>query len=418
MEPLAIAALSALTPPSVARVFHDDRLEPIPYDDPTDMAAITVETYTASRAYQIAAEYRRRGVPVVMGGFHATLAPDDVARHADAIVLGEAEPVWARVLEDLARGALAKRYVADKPAGIVARPDRTLFAGRKYLDIALVETGRGCHFACDFCSIASFFKSSYRARPIEEIVGDIVGVRSKNIFFVDDNIAVDRGRTLALLKALIPLKIRWVGQASLNVAADDEMLRLMQKSGCWGLLVGFESLNPAVLAAMGKQVNRNAPDYATAIARLRRHGISVYGTFVFGYDMDTPAAFQPVLDLVLRERLFFAAFNHLIPFPGTPLYDRLQAENRLLHEAWWLAPDFQFGDVPFSPIHFRPEELAARCLAFRKKFYEAGSILRRGLDLQANCRSMAKAFTYLALNLASRRDVDARQGMPLGTPEA
>ena len=418
MEPLAIATLSALTPGSIERVFHDDRLEPIPYDDPTDLAALTVETYTARRAYQIAAEYRRRGVPVAMGGFHATLAPDDVARHADAVVVGEAEPVWPHVLDDLARGALAPRYVANTPAEIVASPDRAILSGRNYLNIALVETGRGCRFACDFCSIASFFKSTYRARPIEDIVREVASVRSRPVFFVDDNIAVDRRRTLELLEALIPLGIRWVGQASLHAAADEEMLRLMEKSGCWGLLIGFESLNPEVLSVMGKQANRKAPDYSAAITHLRKHGISVYGTFVFGYDADTPAAFQPVLDLAIRERLFFAAFNHLIPFPGTPLYDRLRVENRLLHEAWWLAPDFRFGDVPFQPRQFEPEELAARCLAFRKKFYQAGSILHRGLDFQANCRNLAKAGAYLALNLASRRDVDRRQGMLLGMPEA
>jgi radical SAM superfamily enzyme YgiQ (UPF0313 family) len=419
MEPLAIGVLSALTPPRHERVFYDDRLDEVTYDVPTDLAAINVETYTARRAYQIAAEYRRRGVPVVMGGFHATLVPDEVARHADAVVVGEAENVWPQLLADLESGGLRKRYQsAERPSLAGIMPDRTLYANKPYIDLALVETARGCRYACEFCSISSFYRKTYEARPIADVVADIQSLNRRHVFFVDDNICVDRNRTRDLLEALIPLRIRWIGQVSLDVTEDDELLDLMRRSGCIGVLIGFESLNPESLKTMGKKVNREMGDYARALRKLRKHGLAVYATFVFGYDGDTEASFEQTLEFALHHRFFFMAFNHLVPFPGTPLYDRLARDNRLRHDAWWLSEDYRFGDVAFHPARFSPEELTTACYNFRKRFYALSSVLKRGLDFQSNCRTLPMAAVFFYQNLAGGRDVRRRQGLPLGLPEA
>ena len=418
MEPLAIGVLSALTPDRHARVFYDDRLEDIPYDEPTDLAAINVETYTARRAYQIAAGYRRRGVPVVMGGFHATLLPDEVSDHADAVVVGEAEELWPEVLEDLESGRLQRVYRAEgRPSLAGVMPDRSIYAGKPYVDLALVETGRGCGFACEFCSISSFYRRSYSARPVPDVVADIRSLNRRNVFFVDDNICVDRDRTKELLNALVPLRIRWIGQVSLDVSRDEELLALMQRSGCVGVLIGFESLDAESLARMGKKVNRDPADYDRSLAALRNHGLAVYATFVFGYDGDTGASFERTLAFALQHRFFFMAFNHLVPFPGTPLYERLSSESRLRYDSWWLSSECPFGDVAFRPNHFSPGELSDTCYAFRRRFYSISSVFRRGLDLKANCRTLPMAAVFFYQNLAGRRDVRRRQGLPLGVPD-
>ena len=419
MEPLAIAVLSGLMPPEVARKFFDDRFDEIPYGEPTDLVAMSVETYTARRAYQIAARFRQRGIPVVMGGFHPTLVPDEVARHADAVVLGEAEELWPRVIADVRAGCLQPRYAAvRRPSLAGLRADRSIYADKPYLPLTLIETSRGCPHACEFCSISQFFGQSWNARPIAEVVAEIRALKPRTVFFTDDHLLADRDRAKELLRAITPLKLRWAAQATLDTAQDEELIALLHASGCLFVLIGFESLQPAALAAMGKAVNR-ATDYAEAARRLARHGIGVYATFVFGYDGDTETSFRLTQDFALANGFFFAAFNHIVPFPGTPLYARLQREERLLSPAWWLEADYRFGQVAFRPQPLAAGELAQLCFDYRHAFYRPRNVLRRALaNWRANCRTPARLLTFLALNSISRREIARRQNWPLGAPEA
>jgi radical SAM superfamily enzyme YgiQ (UPF0313 family) len=419
MEPLPIAALSALTPPErFEKHFADDRIEAIPYDVEVDAVAITTETYTARRAYQIAARFRARSIPVILGGFHATLVPDEAQQHADSILIGEAEGVWNEMLDDLAAGRLKPRYQHSGASGFSGVfPDRDIYRGKKYIDLAMLETSRGCRYNCEFCSISAFFKRQWNRRPVEDVVAEIRQAKKKNWFFVDDTIGADLPRLEQLLEALVPLRIRWVGQISIESTNHPALLRLMKRSGCAGVLIGFESINEANLEQMGKGINRSVSDYETAIANLRRNSLSVYGTFVFGYDEDTRRTFEETFAFAVRNKLFFAAFNHLVPFPGTPLYRRLETEKRLLHETWWLHPDYRFGDIAFQPRHLSPKELGGLCMEYRAKFYGLRSILKRGMDLRANCRSPFMASLFYAQNFGSLRDVHLRQQLPLGFPE-
>ncbi len=419
MEPLSMAVLSALTPEIHERVFYDDRLEAIPCDEPADLVCINAETYTARRAYQIADRFRKRRQRVILGGFHPTLHPVEAARHADALLVGDAEEVWPTVLADLGAGRLKPLYRSLRrpcPNGVL--PDRAVYAGRNYLKISLMETSRGCRFGCDFCSVTRFFQGRHRRRPMDAVLREVETLPHRNLFFVDDNIGMDRERFKAFLRALIPLKIRWAAQVSLHIAEDEALLSLMAKSGCLLVLVGFESLDPRVLRAMGKGVNGGGRRYGERLARFRDHGIGIYATFVFGYDGDTEESFQRTLDFALGHRVFFAAFNHLVPFPGTPLYGRLKSEGRLLDDPWWLSPGHRFGRVAFQPRPLSPERLSELCYTYRRKFYAWSSILRRGMDLRGNCGDPFKAFLYLNGNIGSRFEVQRRQDLPLGAADA
>lgn len=413
MEPLSLAVLSSLTPSSVSRVMYDDRIEEIPFDEATDLAAINVETYTAARAYQIAHEYRKRNVKVVLGGFHATLMPEEASHHADTVIVGEAEGVWGSLLDDLSEGRLKEIYRGDGESAIGTQmPDRSIFRGKGYPRISLVETGRGCRYGCEFCSVSAFFRRTYKARAIESIVQEIKQLKNTMIFFVDDNIGADRRRAKELFNALIPLKIKWMGQVSMDICDDEEALLLMRKSGCQGVLIGFESLDFSVLNKMGKSVNRTAEEYERVVRKLHRHNIEIYATFVMGYD-DTEQAFRDVYKFGVDNKLLYLAFNHLVPFPGTPLYLRLEKEGRLLNDKWWLKPGYRFGDVVFRPSAMSAAALTDLCLKYRSSFYNPNSILKR-LANKVHWSSPLKLQAYAYMNLSARDEAAARRSLLIG----
>ena len=416
MEPLPPAMLAAFTPKDVEIKFYDDRLEAIPYDEPTDLVAISVETYTARRAYQIASEYRKRGVPVVMGGFHATLCPSEVGEYCDSIVIGEAEELFAMVIEDYRLGAPKTVYQSDaRPSHLGCSPDRSIFEGKRYLPITLVEFSRGCKFACDFCAIQSAYDASHRCRPVDNVIEEVRRVKrlGRMIFFIDDNLTSNLDAAKELMRQLIPLNIRWVSQCDISVAYDEEALELMKRSGCQGVLVGFESLDRSALKSMNKGFNLMRGGPVEAIANFQRHGLRLYGTFIFGNDEDTADTFRQTLQFAIDHGLFIAAFNHITPFPGTPLYRRLENEGRLLYSRWWLDDNYRYGDVPFRPKNISPEDLSRHCIETRKAFYSWKGIYQRLLH-RVNHKDPWMLVNYLAINLMHQFDVSARDGLPLG----
>jgi radical SAM superfamily enzyme YgiQ (UPF0313 family) len=415
MQPLAPATLAGLTPRDVTVKFYDDRMETIPYDEPTDLVAISVETYTAMRSYQIASECRQRGVPVVMGGFHPTLVPDEASEYAESIVVGEAEGVWQELIEDARDGRLQRVYRSTKrPTLAGMKPDRSIFAGKRYLPLGLVEAGRGCHLKCDFCAVQSYFGRTQTRRPIGDILDEIRRMRAPLYFFVDDNITSNMDEAKEFFRALAPLRIRWVSQASINAAHDEEFLRLIKASGCQGLLIGIETLNPANLRQMHKGFNTMRGGYEVALANLRRHGIRLYVTFILGYDADTEDTIKESLAFALRHKFYIVAFNHLTPFPGTPLYDRLQHEGRLLYDRWWLDSRYRYGDVPFRPRGMTSKQVRHGCIQARAEFYRLSSIVRRSFDRQVNGENVFMWTHFFIINWMIRREVKQRAGFPLG----
>jgi radical SAM superfamily enzyme YgiQ (UPF0313 family) len=418
MEPLQLGVLAALTPPDVDVVLYDDRMEAIHYDEPTDLVAITVETYTARRAYEISGEFRRRGVPVIMGGMQATLIPEEVAEHADSVYLGDAEFLWQQVIEDARKRRLQPFYkasVGTPQPGTLTRRD--LFKGKGYLPVTLLQFSRGCRFACTFCAVSVFFDKTQYCRDVGETIDEVRSQGRNLLFFVDDNILSDHEAAKALCRALIPLKVHWVSQASIDMTRDRELMRLMVQSGCVGHVVGFESLNPLDLRTMKKAPNlvEGFRDYQPQLKIIRDHGLQLWAAFTLGYDHDTPQSVHRTLEFALENKFCFAAFNILMPYPNTPLYKTLEAQGRLLYGGkWWLHPQYRFNYAAFRPKLMSPEALTEACFKARSRFNSLGSILWRIFDHKTNLRSLYRLGVYLRYNPIFRKEVFKKQGMRFG----
>lgn len=419
MEPLVFAILRALTPNDVQTTLIDERLEDIDFDRPTNLVAITVETFTSRRAYQIARQFRIRGIKVVLGGYHPTLLPEEALTHADAIVIGDAEGAWQKLLSDFIKGRLESVYQSPSFESITqSRYDRQIFAGKRYLPLTLVQYGRGCRFNCDFCSIRAFYGPNVRQRSLQSLVEDIASVSDRHVFFVDDNLYINAQNMRALLATLKPLKIGWSCQASIDLTYHPDLVRQMAECGCRSVLIGFESLSATSLGQMKKAWNQSHHDYAQAIHILRDHGIMIYGTFVIGYDHDTPDIFQRTLDFAINQKLYLANFNPLTPTPGTPLYKRLQTQGRLLLDRWWLDENYRYGQAIFRPAAMTPEQMQDGCYDIRTRFNSWSSISKRFCDRKANCRNLRNAAVYAVTNFVNRREIHAKQYQPLGAIES
>lgn len=418
MEPVGLAVIAGLTPDNFEITFVDDRFEDMPFDLDFDVVALSVETYTANRAYQITKLFQSRGIPVIMGGYHPTLVPDEAETIADAIVVGQAEGIWGKVCADIENGTLCKRYEGKQDIPLKGGiADRSIYAGKKYSKVTLIETARGCCFNCGFCSIAAFSKGCYKTKPIEDVINEVSSSKYKNFFFVDDNIVVDKKRALTLFSAIKPLRIAWVGQVSVNSLTDENLVREMKASGCLGVLIGFESFDNETLKKMNKSSNKSTALYDEALSVLSKFGVGVYGTFVFGYENDTELSFELAYQFAVKKGLYFAAFNHLVPFPGTALYKELEEDNSLCYNKWWLDPNYKFGDVAFNPKSMSAQKLKELCYYYRFKFGHPLSILKRMKNIKANIGSLKSAIVFLSTNVFSNRETRSREGLPMGFPE-
>jgi radical SAM superfamily enzyme YgiQ (UPF0313 family) len=418
MEPLMLGVLAGLTPPDVEVALYDDRIEPIPYDEPTDLVAITVETYTARRAYEIAADYRQRGVPVILGGMHVALLPEEAQHHADSIFVGDAEGGWAQVIEDARRRRLQLRYQGAPgvaQAGGV-QPQRDLYRGKGYLPIALIQFSRGCRHGCNFCAVSRYFERRHYLRRIDEVVAEVQSQERRFLFFVDDNIAANRPALRELCHALIPLNVHWISQASLDVTRDRELMSLMERSGCWGHVMGFESINPESLRDARKSPNLSGfASYAREVEILRDHGMQTWAAFTLGHDHDTVDTIRETVEFALRSRFTFAAYNILMPYPGTPLYQDLAARGRLLYDGvWWLHPEYRFNHAAFVPALMSPDTLTQACHDARTHYNSLPSLVRRFSDWKTNLRSLNRAFCYWRYGLLFRKEVHKKHGMRFG----
>jgi len=419
MEPLGLTVIAGLTPLDIDVTIYDDRLEEIPYGAPFDLVAVSVQIFTARRSYEIAAAFRKRGVPVVLGGIHVTLAPDEAAEHADAIILGDAELTWPTLINDLQRGFLQSRYAChpSKHPQNGTLPRRDLLLGKKYLPITLLQFSRGCTNQCSFCASSVYFQKQHNVRDIGSVVREIRAQKRNNLFFVDDNIVADKIAAKELFRALIPLKVRWVSQASMDMLDDNELMELMVRSGCLGNVIGFESIGADGVTAMSKSTNVRfiADRYAYAIKELRRYGLQTWAAFTVGHDTDTVESIRETCFFAMRNKFTFAAYNILNPYPGTKLYKQLESEGRLLYDGkWWLHPKYRFNYASFVPKNMTADELTKTAFWCRKTFNSPSSIFCRAFEPNTNMRTPIRFMAYVIYNPLFRSEVFNKQGITFG----
>lgn len=377
---LALPLLAALTPSEFDISIVDENIDQIDFDSKPDIVAISAITPLAPRGYEIADDFRKRGSKVVLGGYHPTWLPDEAARHADSVVIGEAEDVWKDLIDDFKRGSLKKFYKARGLSNIsnIPIPKRGLLNRSKYLLYNTLHTTRGCPFDCEFCSVTAFHGHSFRQRPITEVEKEIMsleqkGWRGRYIFIVDDNIVGDKRYALQLFNLFKEYNIKWLGQASTTIARDDELLKKCADSGCYGLFMGFESLNQETLNSMNKRFN-TASHYGDIIKKIHDHGIRIQGSFIFGYDNDDKYIFEKTLSFVNKVRLDAIIFAILTPYPGTKIYRRLEEEGRIISRDWSL---YDMDHVVYRPMGMTPEELQRGHEFACREFYSLASIGRR-----------------------------------------
>ena len=381
---LTILYLAGMVPKEHPVTVTDESLQDIDFDTPTDLVGISVNTPNASRAYEVADEFRKRGVTVVLGGIQPTFLPDEARPHADALVIGEAEDAWPALIRDREHGDLKPLYRSARRESLanLAHPRFDLIDYAKYVRLPFrrspmipIQTARGCPHDCEFCSVSEFWGQKLRVRPVEEVVAEIQLSRADTFFFTDDNFFADTRRARQLMEALVPLKIKYFCQLDTTVARHPELLKLLAQSGCMLSFIGIESLSPASLKRMKKGFNR-PEEYKTLFQLLHRHGINVYASIIVGFDGDDQALIHDTVDFLIKQRTSVAAFFPLTPFPGTPLYDRLKSEQRLIADDWWLGSDYasRFIRIKYGPGEATNVEL--RKLAM-ERFYALPSIVKR-----------------------------------------
>lgn len=375
--PLTLTTLASLVPKELeADVdIFDEGVEDIPEDAHADLVAITVITGSAPRAYALAAKFRARGIPVVLGGPHVTLVPDDAAPHADAIVTGYAERSWPQLLRDFQAGRMKKRYVQDPGLKLenLPFPRRDMLEGRSYLTTHVFEATRACVHDCEFCVVPAAWGRKPFQKPVEDVVADIRQHYATRIIFIDLNIIADREYAKRLFRALAPLKVKWFGLATTLITRDKELLDLAQASGCTGLLIGLESISSENLKDIHKGFNK-PEDYMDMVRLLHERGISLMGCFVFGMDHDEPDVFLKTAKFAVEAAIDLPRFAISTPFPGTALHHRLAAEGRILTRDWEL---YDGQHVVFQPKLMTVKELQEGHEAAWRHAYKASSIARR-----------------------------------------
>lgn len=372
---LTMPLIAAYTPAHWWVTHTDEIVQRVRYDQPFSLVAITANTAAAPHAYKIAAKYREQNIPVVIGGPHATLMPEEVSQYADAVVVGEGELVWQRVLQDCERGQIAKIYRADCLPDLkgMPAPRWDLIKGRVYGKGVTIAT-RGCPFDCDYCSIPAMYQRHMRYRPINKVVDEIRRMPGKGLVFWDDNLGANRAYGKELFRAIAPLGRWWTSQATLDVAFDDEFLELAAQSGCKAFFIGLESISQESLNGANKKHN-HIYRYKEAVQRLHAHGIAIQAGTVFGFDHDDKFIFRQTADYFREIAIDSATIGILVPYPNTPLFNRLDAQGRILTRDWSQYDGKKH--VVFQPARMSPDELLMGTEWAARQFYSAPSIAER-----------------------------------------
>lgn len=373
-----LTLLASFFPPQYGVKIVNEFLDEIDFEEEVDLVGITALTTQAKRAYEIADRFRKRGVPVVLGGVHATFMPEEAKAHADAVVLGEAELIMAQLIADFERGKLKHLYRADQLHDLRDLPEpRRGLLGKGYSPIfKVIETTRGCPNRCEFCAVPVIAGRKYRTRPLSDVEGELQSMvrrEGEYIFIVDDNVIAQRPHATGLFEILKRYQVRWMGFATIEIAKDAKLLQLAQESGCISLFIGFESLTKENLEGPKRRF-QGIEDLQGFITRIHDHGIGIQGSFIFGFDHDDEGVFERTVEFIHRNRIELPTFSVLTPFPGTPLWERLNREERIFDRDW---SHYDMSRVVFVPTRITPDQLQEGYLWAQKYSCAPRSILRR-----------------------------------------
>jgi radical SAM superfamily enzyme YgiQ (UPF0313 family) len=394
---LSLVSLASLVPSGVDVKIIDETVENIDFDMAVDLVGISVMTYHAPRAYEISSRFRSRGIKVVLGGIHPTALPEEAIRHADSVVIGEAEETWPILLEDFKKGGLKPFYKQERLTSLENLPIQRLdlLKPGAYMTNNCVQNSRGCPHGCDFCSVTNFFGKSYRFRPVKDVIKEVESLPGDYLVFVDDNIAGNKKYARELFSALKPLKKKWGSQCSLTLANDPELLKLAAESGCGAMFVGIETLSQDNLLGVNKGFNR-VSSYEELIKRFHDNGIMINAGIIFGFDNDDESVFEKTVCFLEKNRIGLVLFSILTPLPGTGFYKKVEREGRIIDRDW---SHYDGRHVVFKPKLMTPDTLEDGFYWSYRQFFSYGSILKRLLPFQ---KDMFKIF---ALNLGYRRMV-------------
>ncbi len=393
---LSLLTLAALTPSQHTVCIADENSKPLRMHPVTDLVGITVTVDTAYRAYDIADAYRQLGIPVILGGIHASACPDEAEQHADSVCIGEAEPVWIEILTDCQNKKLKKRYAASRPVdpATIPIPRWEAIDQSAYLYTNIICASRGCPFRCEFCyNSCSYVHPGHRARPVAQVVAEIERLPTRHVMFIDDNFIGNPAWTKELLQAIEPLGLKWNAAVSANIGKYPELLDRMAATGCQSLFIGFETINEQALTRANKHQNRVA-SYEQTITAIHDRHIMINASLVFGFDTDTPETFPATLDWLVRNRIETMTAHILTPYPGTKLYQRYIKENRIIDKNW---SQYNTAHVVFKPHQLTAAELYTGYLWMYDQFYSWKNIWKR-LPLAPRQR-----MPYLLFNLGYRK---------------
>ena len=399
---LALATVAALTPPDIEVRIIDESVEEIDFAAQPDLIGISVQAPTAPYAYELASLFRKKRVPVVLGGIHVSLNPEEALPHADAIVIGEAELTWPRLIEDFHRGRLNKIYQAAGLADLNTTPvpRRDLINSENYQMPWVVQASKGCPHGCEFCALHCYVGNPPRFRRVESVRKEIEQIPGEKILFADDNLYSDRNFALNLITAIRPLKKTWVAEASWQIAFDEEVLSLANQSGCAGLFIGFDSVNRQPMMEKVPAAEDVEGIYIRAIRNIQKKGLAVVAAFVFGLDQDGTDVFERSLEVVKKGGANLVNFSALVPYPGTPIFNRLKREGRVTEWDWskYISPQ-----ICFEPRKMTPDELRDGIFEAQKAFYSYPNIFK--ISFQAARKlGWAMGILSLSLNLAQKRN--------------
>jgi radical SAM superfamily enzyme YgiQ (UPF0313 family) len=383
VPPLALGVLAGLTPPEWEIKILQEPVDRIDFDEEVDIVGITAATHTVKRGYEIADEFRKRGKMIIMGGIHPSVLYNEALQHCDAVCIGEAEAIWKNILNDAKQGKLRKTYRSKEPFDLkyYTSPRRDLFPKRPSLFYSLgtIEASRGCPYNCDFCSVSNVHGKKIRYRPIDNIIPEMESIHSKRIFFVDNNIIANFKHSKELFREMIPLKKRWTAQATISIVKDQELLKLTSDSGCFGLLVGIESVTPEGFQKYNKSM-KNLEELKEALKILKEYRIGVLAHMIFGNDFDTPESIWKSIENLMELDITSATLGIMVPYPGTKLASDLEKQNRILTRDW---DHYDIHHLLFRPLNFTIKEFLEEMQNIRKEFFRIKAILSRTFNYRS-----------------------------------